>query len=138
VDAEPAWGHPLDALEGALAELLQQRLAERQDQLGSARFAELSRLLLLQAGDELWENHRADLRGMAAVSRMETHLPKTVIAEYVISADAAWQRFREEVSDSFLSQICHYPIAGLTSPPKDGAAIPSPLVVDPRLAQLAF
>ena len=138
VDAEPAWGHPLDALEGALAELLQQRLAERQDQLGSARFAELSRLLLLQAGDELWENHRADLRGMAAVSRMETHLPKTVIAEYVISADAAWQRFREEVSDSFLSQICHFPIAGLPIPPGNGPAPPSPLAVDPRLAQLAF
>ncbi|CAI8019218.1 Protein translocase subunit SecA [Geodia barretti] len=138
VDAEPAWGHSLDALEGALAELLQQRLAERQDQLGSARFAELSRLLLLQAGDELWENHRADLRGMAAVSRMETHLPKTVIAEYVISADAAWQRFREEVSDSFLSQICHFPIAGLPIPPENGPAPSSPLVVDPRLAQLTF
>jgi preprotein translocase subunit SecA len=138
VDAEPAWGHPLDALEGALAELLQQRLAERQDQLGVARFAELSRLLLLQAGDELWENHRTNLRGMAAVSRMETHLPKTVIAEYVISADAAWQRFREEVSDSFLSQICHFPIAGLPIPPENGPAPSSPLVVDPRLAQLTF
>ena len=138
VDAEPARGYPLDALAGALAELLQQRLAERQDQLGAARFAELSRLLLLHAGDELWENHRANLRGMAAVSRMETHLPKTVIAEYMISADAKWQRFREEVSDSFLSQICHFPTAGLPIPPEIGPAHSSPLAVDPRLAQLAL
>jgi preprotein translocase subunit SecA len=138
VDAEPAWGHPLDRLEGALAELLRQRLAEPRERLGTARFSELARLLLLQAGDELWENHRADLRGMAAVSRMEARWPKTAIAEHVIAAAAAWQHFRGEVSDRFLSQICHYPIAGLTSPPKDGAAIPSPLVVDPRLAQLTF
>ena len=138
VDAEPSWGHPLDGLDASLAELLRQRLAERCEQLGTAQFGELARLLLLQAGDELWENHRADLRGMAAVSRMEARWPKTAIAEHVIAAAAAWQHFRGEVSDRFLSQICHYPIAGLTSPPKDGAAIPSPLVVDPRLAQLAF
>ena len=137
VDAEPAWGHSLDSLEGALAELLQQRLAERRERLSTARFGKLAQLLLLQSGDELWENHRANLRGMAAVSRMEGQWPKTAIAEYVIAAAAAWQGFREETSDRFLSQICHFPIAELTDPPEDHPARPSPVAVDPRLALLA-
>ena len=136
VDAEPAWGHPLDRLEGALAELLRQRLAEPRERLGTARFSELARLLLLQAGDEMWENHRSNLRGMAAVSRIEGQWPKTAIAEYVIAAAAAWQDFREETSDHFLFQMCHFPIAGLTDPPEDSLARPSPVAVDPGLALL--
>ena len=41
IDADPAWGHPLDDLGSALAELLQRRLAERREQMGAARFSEL-------------------------------------------------------------------------------------------------
>jgi preprotein translocase subunit SecA len=137
VDAEPSWGHPLDGLDASLAELLRQRLAERCEQLGTAQFGELARLLLLQAGDELWENYRANLKGMAAVSRVEGQWPKTAVAEYVIESNAAWQRFREAVSDRFLSQMCHFPIAVLTDPPQAGSAQSSPVAVDPRLAQLA-
>ena len=136
VDAEPARGQALDDLGNVLAELLQWRLAKRRERLGEPRFGELARLLLLQAGDELWENHRASLRSMAAASRLEAQGPKTAIAEYVIAAGAAWQWFQEEVSDRFLSQMFYFPIAGLTSPPEDGPARSSSLKVDPRLAEL--
>jgi preprotein translocase subunit SecA len=137
VDVGPSWGHSLDDLEGALAELLLKWLTELMERLGPARFGELARLLLLQAGDELWENYRANLKGMAAVSRVEGQWPKTAVAEYVIESNAAWQRFREAVSDRFLSQMCHFPIAVLTDPPQAGSAQSSPVAVDPRLAQLA-
>ncbi len=136
VDAEPARGCALTGLGGALAELMERHLAERRERLGAARFGELVRLLLLQAGDELWENHRADLRSMAIASRLDAHGPKTAIAEYIIAAADAWQRFRHEVSNRFLSQMLHFPIAGLTGSPEDGPEPPSRLAVDPRLAEL--
>ena len=115
---------------------MERHLAERREQLGAAQFGELARLLLLQAGDELWENHRADLRSMAIASRLDAHGPKTAIAEYIIAAADAWQRFRHEVSNRFLSQMLHFPIVGLTGSPEDGPEQPSRLAVDPRLAEL--
>lgn len=136
VDAGPAQGHPLDDLGSALAELLQRRLAEIRDQLGAARFSELARLLLLQIGDELWENHRANLRNAAAVSRLEARAPKTAMAEYIIAADHAWQRFREDVSDRFVDQMLTFSIIGLTGSSDDVHPPPSPLAVDPRLSEL--
>ena len=134
VAADPARGHPLDDLGSALAELLQQRLAERREQLGAARFSELSRMLLLQVGDELWENHRANLRNTAAASRLDARAPKTAIAEYIIAAADAWQRFRDEVSHRFVYQMLTFPITGLTGA-SDNDHTP-PLAVDPRLAEL--
>ncbi len=136
VDAEPARGCPLTGLGSALAELMEQHLAERRDRLGAAQFGELARLLLLQAGDELWENHRADLRSMASASQLDAHGPKTAIAEYIIAAADAWRLFRKEVSNRFLSQMLHFPIAGLTDPPEDSPERLSRLAVDPRLAEL--
>ena len=135
VDGSPAWGQPLDSLDGALAALLRGRLAERRERLGAERFGELARLLLLSSGDELWENHRAGRRAMAAVSRMSGYNLKTAVAEYVIDAADAWQRFREEASDVFLSRLCLFPIAGLAGSAEDGASRPAP--VNPRLAGLA-
>ena len=136
VDAEPGRGHPLTALAGVLAELMEQHLAERRERLGAAQFGELVRLLLLQAGDELWENHRADLRSMAFASQLDAHGPKTAIAEYIIAAADAWRLFRKEVSDRFLSQMLHFPFAGLTDAPEDSPKRLSRLAVDPRLAEL--
>jgi preprotein translocase subunit SecA len=136
VDAEPAQGAPLTGLGGALAELMERRLTERREGLGAAQFGELMRLLLLQAGDELWENHRADLRSMAIASRLDTHGPKTAIAEYIIAAADAWQGFRHEVSNRFLSRMLHFPIAKLTGSPEDALGQPLRLAVDPRLADL--
>ena len=136
VDAEPAWGCPLTGLGTALAELMEQHLAERRERMGEARFGELARLLLLQAGDELWENHRADLRSMASASQLDAHGPKTAIAEYIIAAADAWQQFREEVSSRFLAQMLHFPIVESTDPPEDSPEPLSQLAVDPRLAEL--
>ena len=137
IAADPARGHSLDGLGSALAELLRQRLAERREQLGAARFGELARLLLLQVGDELWENHRAGLRNTAAASRLEARAPKTAIAEYIIAADDAWRRFREEVSHRFMCQMLTFPITGLTGASDHDHPPPSPLAVDPKLARLA-
>ena len=136
VYADPAQGHPLDDLGSALAELLQQRLAELRGQLGAAKFSELARLLLLQVGDELWENHRANLRKTAAASRLEARTPKTAVAEYIIAAADAWQRFRNEVSHRFVHQILTFPITGLTGASDSCHTPPSLLVVDPRLSEL--
>ncbi len=136
VDAEPAWGCPLTGLGGALDELMEQHLTERREQLGEARFGELARLLLLQAGDELWENHRADLRSMASASRLDSHGPKTAIAEYIIAAADTWQQFRDEVSSRFLAQMLHFPIVESIDPPEDSPEPLSQLAVDPRLAEL--
>ena len=136
VAAEPARGHSLDDLGNALAELLQQRLAERREQLGVGRFSELTRLLLLQVGDELWENHRANLRNAAAASRLEARAPKTAVAEYIISAADAGQCFRNEVSHRFVHQMLTFPITGLTGASDNCPTPPAPLAVDPRLAEL--
>ena len=136
IDADPAWGHPLDDLGSALAELLQRRLAERREQMGAARFSELARLLLLQIGDELWENHRANLRNTAAASRLEARAPKTAIAEYIIAADQAWQRFRDELSDRFVYKMLTFPVTGLTGAPDNDHLPPPPLAVDPQLSEL--
>lgn len=136
VAAAPAQGHPLDDLGSALAELLQQRLAELRGQLGAAKFGELARLLLLQVGDELWENHRANLRNTAAASRLEAQAPKTAVAEYIIAADAAWQRFRDQVSHRFMHQMLTFPVTDLTGASDSCRTPPSPLAVDPRLSEL--
>ena len=104
--------------------------------MGAARFSELARLLLLQIGDELWENHRANLRNTAAASRLEARAPKTAIAEYIIAADHAWQRFRDELSDRFVYKMLTFPVTGLTGTPDNDHLPPSPLVVDPRLSEL--
>ena len=136
VDAEPARDYSLTGLGGALAELMEWHLAERRERLGAARFGELARLLLLQAGDELWENHRADLRSMAFASQLDAHGPKTAIAEYIIAAADAWQHLREEVSNRFLSQMLHFPIVESTESPVGSPEPLSQLAVDPRLAEL--
>ena len=136
VDAEPARGYSLTGLGSALAELVEQHLAERRERLGAARFGELARLLLLQAGDELWENHRADLRSMAIASQLDAHGPKTAIAEYIIAAADAWRHFRKEVSNRFLSQMLQFPIVESTDPPVGTPEPLSRLAVDPRLAEL--
>lgn len=136
VDGVPAQGHPLDELGSALAELLQRRLAQRREQLGAARFSELARLILLQVGDEVWENHRANLRNTAAASRLEARAPKTAIAEYIIAAADAWQRFRDEVSHRFVYQMLTFPITDLTGASDNYHTSTSPLAVDPRLAEL--
>ena len=136
VDADPAQGRPLDDLGSTLAELLQRRLAEQREQLGGGRFSELARLLLLQIGDELWENHRANLRNTAAASRLEARAPKTAIAEYIIAADDAWQRFRDEVSHRFMHQILTFPITSSTGASDRYLTPPSPLAVDPGLSEL--
>ena len=143
VAADPARGHPLDDLGSALAELLRQRLAERRGELGAARFSELARLLLLQVGDELWENHRANLKNTAAASRVAGPAPKTALAEYIIAADDAWQRFRDAVSYGFVYQMMTFPITGLTGAPDLAGASDncparpaSPVAVDPRLSEL--
>ena len=135
LNGSPARGQPLDTLAAALADLLRQRLTARRERLGAERFAELARLLLLSAGDELWENHRAALRAMSAVSRMSGYGPKTAVAEYVIDAADAWQRFRDAASASFLSRLCLFPIADLAAPAKDGPGAPA--LADERLATLA-
>ncbi len=136
VDGEPARGCSLTGLGAALADLMEQHLAERRERSGAAQFGELARLLLLQAGDELWENHRADLRSMAIASQLDAHGPKTAIAEYIIAAADAWQHFRNEISNRFLSQMLHFPIVGPTGSPEDSPEQLSRLAVDPRLAEL--
>ena len=133
-------GPDADTLGGALANLLRQRLAERRERLGTERFAELARLLLLSAGDELWENHRAGLRAMAAVSRMSGCGPKTAVAEYVIDAAAAWRQFRADAAALFLSRLCLFPMAGLAAVAEDTAVAAGPpaiAIADGRLARLA-
>ena len=135
LNCSPARGQPLDTLADALSDSLRQRLAARRELLGAERFAELARLLLLSAGDALWENHRAALRAMSAVSRMSAYGPKTAVAEYVIDAADAWLRFRDEASATFLSRLCLFPIADLAGPAKHDPGAPLP--VDARLATLA-
>lgn len=135
LNASPARGQPLDTLADALADSLRQRLAAQRERLSAERFAELTRLLLLSAGDELWENHRAALRAMSAVSRMSGYGPKTAVAEYVIDAADAWRRFRDDASATFLSRLCLFPIADLAAPAKDGPS--APVMADERLATLA-
>lgn len=110
-------GLGLDRLAGALEELLAARLESLKSQLGDVRFTELARLLMLQCGDEVWQDYRSGLRALTVASRLGNYGHKSAVADYIIHAADGWERFRNEAADLFLSRLLTFPLARLTDEP---------------------
>ncbi len=110
-------GLGLDQLAGALEDLLAARLRGLKYQLGDAKFTELTRLLMLQCGDEVWQDYRGGLRSLTVASRLGNYGHKSAVADYIIHAADGWERFRNEAADLFLSRLLTFPLARLTDEP---------------------
>lgn len=134
-DAAGLYGAPLDALPGEIAELLTERLASRQGQLGGCRFSELARLLRLQSGDEVWKDYRAGLQALSVSSRLGGYGHKSAVADYIIHAAMAWQQFQGEWADLFLSRLCVFPLADLA---RETGPAPLAAQLDERAAMLVI
>ena len=133
INAAGLYGAPLDALPGEIVELLTDRLASRQRQLGGRRFSELARLLRLQSGDEVWKDYRAGLQALSVSSRLGGYGHKSAVADYIIHAAAAWRRFQGEWADLFLSRLCVFPLADLA---RETGPAPLAAQLDERAAML--
>ena len=113
----------LDSLPAQLKQLMVERLESIQSQVGAVKFANLVRLLLLQAGDELWKDYCAGLRSLTVSSRLGNYGHKSAVADYIIHAFDEWQRFQEEKDDLFLSRLLTFPLDRLdtVSPQREKA-----------------
>ena len=113
----------LDSLPAQLKRLMVERLESIQSQMGAVKFANLVRLLLLRAGDELWKDYCAGLRSLTVSSRLGNYGHKSAVADYIIHASDEWQRFQGEKDDLFLSRLLTFPLDRLdtVSPQREKA-----------------
>ena len=105
----------LDSLPAQLKQLMVERLESIQSQLSTDKFANLARLLLLQAGDELWKDYCAGLRSLTVSSRLGNYGHKSAVADYIIHASDEWQKFQGEQDDLFLSRLLTFPLDRLNT-----------------------
>ena len=127
VDCTDLRGVGLDQFGEELSNLLVDRLAHLQSQLGPLGFTELGRLLLLQTGDELWQEHIAGLQDLVLIARLfHDHGHKSAVADCAIQSDQAWDEFQERVTDLFLSRLLTWSpdeIEHLPTPPAAGVKL---------------
>jgi preprotein translocase subunit SecA len=106
VECSELRGIGLDQLGEELSNLLKARLAHIQRQLGPSGFTELARILLLQTGDELWQEHIAGLQDLVQISRLfHHHGHKSAVADCATQSAQSWDRFQQLVTDRFLSRL---------------------------------
>ena len=123
VDCSDLRGIGLDQLGEELSNLLIARLVHIQSQLGPLGFTELARLLLLQTGDELWNEHIAGLQELVQLARLfHDHGHKSAVADCAMQSAQAWDKFQERVADRFLSRLLTYSLAEVDHPPTSPVA----------------
>lgn len=118
VECSELRGIGLDQLGEELSNLLKARLAHIQHQLGPSGFTELARLLLLQTGDELWQEHIAGLQDLVQISRLfHHHGHKSAVADCATQSAQSWNRFQQLVTDRFVSRLLTCSLAEEERPP---------------------
>ena len=105
LDCEDLWGLGLDALARGLGELLADRLEEARTILGAARFDELARVLLVQAGDDLWCGHLERLHEMMAVAPLAPADHRSAVASFQRDCAAEYEGFLQDTLDSFIPRL---------------------------------
>ena len=105
LDCEDLWGLGLDELTRRLGDLLVDRLEEARAALGSSRFDELSRMVLVQAGDDLWCGHIERLQEMMAVAPLAPADHRSAVAAFQRDCAAEYEGFQRDTLDSFIPRL---------------------------------
>ena len=105
LDCEELWGLGLDALARRLGYLLVDRLDEARSAMGAARFDDLARTVLVQAGDGLWCGHLERLQEMMAVAPLAPAGHKSAVAAFQRDCAAEYERFLRDTLDSFIPRL---------------------------------
>ena len=109
LDAAGLEGAPLDDLAPRVGALLSAAIDRAASRLGADAFAYLETLLFLQASDELWIDHLANLEGLlrSVTANPVSHTP--AVAEYAIAGFAEFERFKLRAVDAFLERLATLP-----------------------------
>ncbi len=105
LDCEDLWGLGLEELAKGLAELLVARLEQARSALGAARFDELARVVLVQAGDDLWCGHLERLQEMMAVAPLAPADHRSAVAAFQRACAAEYEGFLRDTHDSFIPRL---------------------------------
>ena len=82
--------------------------------MGGEVLDRLARLLLLQAGDELWKEHMSTLRELGLTAQLNDHGHRSAVADCVFHSYQAWDAFQEQVEETFLAKLLTFPMNEIT------------------------
>ena len=105
LDCEDLWGLGLEALKWGLGDLLVDRLDGAHSTLGAARFDELARVVLVQAGDDLWCGHLERLQEKMAAAPLAPADHKSAVATFQRDCAAEYEGFQRDTLDSFIPRL---------------------------------
>ncbi len=105
LDCEGLWGLGLDELARRLGDMLVDRLEGARAALGPSRFDELARVVLVQAGDDLWCGHLERLQEMMAIAPLAPAGHKSAIAAFQRDCAAEYEGFVRDTRDSFIPRL---------------------------------
>ena len=102
LDCEDLWGLGLHELSRGLGDLLVDRLEEARAALGSSRFDELARMVLVQTGDDLWCGHLERLQEMMAIAPLAPADHRSAVAAFQRDCAAEYEGFLRDTFDSLI------------------------------------
>ena len=111
VDCSGLRGCERDEMTGKVGNLLADGLERMEFQIGEERFAELAKLLMLRACDQLWREHTCALQELMLSIQHGAHSHNSTLSEYTIRAFREWRAFHERVNGLFLSTLMTFPIS---------------------------
>ena len=105
LDCEDLWGLGLHELSKGLGDLLVDRLEEARSALGSSRFDELARMVLVQTGDDLWCGHLERLQEMMAIAPLAPADHKSAVAAFQRDCAAEYEGLLRDTFDSLIPRL---------------------------------
>ena len=113
VDGSWLFGAGIPTLASEIGGLLSTRLESSRDAWGADSFDELQKTLFLQAADEMWKGHLADLEGLVMGIPAELEGRASAMSRFAARAFDAYQNFKLLTIDAFVSELLTFPLEDL-------------------------
>ncbi len=105
VDCEELWGLGVVALRDGLEEMLARRVNAAREMVGKARFDEIARVTLLQAGDGLWSERLVLLQDMMIGAALTASSHASAVADFQRGCIEEYDSFLRETRSVFLRKL---------------------------------
>ena len=113
VDGGWLFGSGIPTLASEIGGLLSTRLEASRDAWGADSFDELQKTLFLQAADEMWKGHLADLEGLVMGIPAELEGRASAMSRFAARAFDAYESFKLRTIDAFVSELLTFPLEDL-------------------------
>lgn len=119
----PLAGESLDRLAELVETELQAKLTEVRLRIGEEALQNLARNVMLECGDQHWQNHVADLQLAVFNSATGGYYHKASVASHILHAREMWDEFQERLQDSSLSWLLTFPLQLLVEEAREMAML---------------